>query len=129
MGFFWIFLFAFSFFLIPITTLPLVPVFLILLFVFYEKPWVFVLAFFAGILLDLSLFRPLGQTSVAFALFLLIISLYGKKFEVKTVPFVFFSSFLGSLIYLRFFGYQMVLFQSLISSILAVLLFRLKFLW
>lgn len=124
MIFFWIFLFLVSFFLIPIVTLPFFLPLLILVTVLYKKPWVFGLAFFYGAILDSFFFRPLGQTSLMLTVFLSIISLYGRKFEVRTVPFIFLSTFFGSLIYLWFFGYQMTFLQSLITALISILLFR-----
>ena len=123
MALFLIFLFAISFFLISITTIPFVITCLVILTVFYKNPLLFLVAFISGIILDISLFRPPGETSLVLVLFLLLISLYGRKFEVRTVPFVFLSSFLGSFLYLWFFGYRMVFLQSLVNALLGVLIF------
>ena len=107
-----------------ITTLPLVLIVLLCLAVIFEKTWIFALAFFMGLLLDLFQLRNLGQTSLFFIVFLIIVWLYEGKFEIKTNPFVFLSTFVGTFFYLIFFGYNYVFGQALVSSIIAVLLFK-----
>lgn len=124
MNAFFFFLLVLSFFLLGATTLPFFVVFLILATVFYPKSFAFLLAFIFGIILDVFNFQLLGKTSVFFCLLLFTLFLYERKFEIKTAPFVFFATFLGSFFYLWFFGYQMIFMQSLVSSIIAVLIFK-----
>ena len=107
-----------------ITTLPLVLIVLLCVAVIFEKTWIFALAFFMGLLLDLFQLRNLGQTSLFFIVFLIVVLLYEGKFEIKTNPFVFLSTFVGTFFYLIFFGYNYVFGQALVSSIIAVLLFK-----
>ena len=110
-----------------LTTIPLSIAALVVGTVLFKKSWVFFAAFLLGLLLDLFGLRSLGYTSLILAIFIFIIGLYERKFETQTVTFVFFTTFLGSLIYLMIFGYQMVFLQALINALLAVLFF--KFLW
>ena len=108
-----------------ITTIPLSLPLLVILSVFFRKSWVFFVAFGLGLLLDLFWLRSLGQTALMLVLFVLFINLYERKFETQTLTFVFSASFLGSLIYLQVFGYQQILLQSLVNSLLTLLLFKL----
>ncbi len=106
------------------TTLPLVLDVLLVSFVLNRGSWVFLASFLSGIILDIISLRLIGTTSVIFISLLFILTLYEKKFEVKTVYFVFFSSFIGSLIFLIVFKYDYVLQQGVVSSIFAILLFK-----
>lgn len=110
-----------------LTTVPFSIAILVISTVIFRKPWVFFAAFILGLFLDLSLLAPLGQTSLLFAVFIFTLFLYERKFETQTLTFVFFTTFLGSLTYLKVFGYNDILLQSFVSAVFAVLLF--KFLW
>jgi len=111
-------------FLETITTLPLVLIVLLYLAIIFKRPMLFALAFFSGLFLDLFLLRILGQSSLFFAIFLVIVLLYERKFEIKTLPFVFIASFLGALFYLLTYGNDYIFVQALVSSVIAVLLFQ-----
>lgn len=106
-----------------LTTAPLVLSFLIALYLLKREVWIFPLAFFTGVILDSLLLRPFGQTSLFFVMFILLIEIYERKFEIKTFPFVFMSSFLGSLAYLIIFGGN-IFPNVLISAFLAYLFFK-----
>lgn len=82
---------------------PLVLMVLTLLYCSYRTEWIFLVAFASGILLDIFLVRPVGITSSFFLIFLFLIFLYQKKFEVTSPYFVFLSLFLGSFAYYIFF--------------------------
>ena len=110
-----------------LTTIPLSIIILVVCAVIFRESWVFFAAFLLGLYLDLILIKPLGYTSLMLTVFVFLIRLYERKFETQTISFVLLSSFLGSLIYLKVFGYSNILAQSLVSSLLAILLF--KFLW
>lgn len=124
MWFILIFILFFLSFLEGITTLPLVLIVLLCLYIVFKRPMLFALAFFTGLFLDLFLLRTLGQTSLFFLIFLILVLLYERKFEIRTVPFVFVASFLGSLFYLLTYGSDYVFAQALVSSVIAVLLFQ-----
>ncbi len=121
-----ILLFTVSIILSGITTIPLFLPLLIVWAVIFRKPSVFFVAFVVGFFLDLLLLRPLGQTGLILVIAIFTVFLYEKKFETQTATFVFFASFLWSLIYLKIFGYENIFLQALINSLLAVLTFRLS---
>ncbi len=117
-------IFLLSFFLeSSITTLPLVFLTLLCLAVLTSKEWIFVVAFIAGVLLDALSFRTLGQSSLYFILYIFLVFLYERKFEISTKYFIFIASFLGSFGFLIIFSYNNLVLQSLMSSIIGVLIF------
>jgi len=118
-------IFFFLSFLEAITTLPLVLIVLLCMYIVFEGPWIFALAFFVGLILDLLQLRHLGQTSLFFAIFLIVVFMYERRFEIKTLPFVFIASFLGALFYLLIYSNDYIFVQALVSSAIAVLLFKL----
>src|SRR5437868_4014330 len=91
---------------------PLLLGVLVALAVIEKKSTVFFFAFLSGILIDMLLFHPVGTSSVFFVVFLYIIFLYQRKFEIQTMPFVFFASLIGSAVYLLVFGYREILLSS-----------------
>ncbi len=107
-----------------ISTIPFSVVLIVVATVIFKKSWIFFAALGIGLFLDLVSIRSLGYTSLVFTVFVLFIWLYERKFETQTITFVFFATFLGSLAYLIVFGYQQILLQSIISSVIAVLLFK-----
>ncbi len=114
----------FAIILEAITTLPLILIVLLCLTIVFKRSWIFGLAFFMGLFLDLYLVRNPGQTSLFFIVFLIIVLLYERKFEIKTKPFVFLSTFVGTLFYLLLFNYDYIFAQAFASSIVSLLLFR-----
>ncbi len=106
-----------------VTTLPLVFVTLLCLAVLVRKEWIFAIAFIAGMVLDALSFRVLGQSSLYFSVYIFLVFLYQKKFEIATKYFIFIASFLGSFGFLLLFSYGNAVLQSLISSIIGVLMF------
>lgn len=103
-----------------VTTIPLVLILLLNLFIATKKTSVFVIAFFCGLLLDAMLGNPLGETSIFYILFLAIIFLYERKFDIQTFPFVFISSFLGSFAYLILYNSRFILMQSFTSALISI---------
>jgi len=106
-----------------VTTLPLVFLTVLCLAVLTSKEWIFVIAFIAGVLLDALFFRALGQSSLYFILYIFLVFLYERKFEISTKYFIFIASFLGSFGFLIIFSYNNLILQSLMSSIIGVLIF------
>jgi cell shape-determining protein MreD len=106
-----------------VTTIPLVVVVLLCLTVMKRGGIVFLLAFFSGILLDIMTLHTLGQSSLFFTVMIFLVFLYQRKYEIHSYPFIVFSSFFGSLFFLLFFGYGSWFVQSLISAVIAVILF------
>ncbi|HEV2339919.1 MAG TPA: hypothetical protein VGT05_04120 [Patescibacteria group bacterium] len=72
--------------------LPLVLESLIVVAVVFQKEWIIFIAFCIGLLQDMMLLQNLGQSSLFFLFTLGILFLYSRKFEVNTIPFVFFFS-------------------------------------
>ncbi len=118
---FFLLLVAFS----AVTTIPFSVSLLVMSAVIFKKSWVFFAALAIGVLLDLVNLKPLGYTSLVFVIFVFLVRLYERKFETETFAFVFIATFLGSLIYLMIFGYQMIFLQAFINALFAVLAFRL----
>lgn len=108
-----------------VTTLPLVVLTLLVFSVVTKKQELLVVAFFSGLLLDIVRLSSLGQTSLFLLIFIFVVLLYDRKFEIQTLPFVAASSFLGSLAYLMIFVHNQIFMQALTSSIIALLLFKL----
>lgn len=107
------------------TTLPFSAGALVILYVWYRDSLVFFVAFILGLILDSLLVRDLGRTSFFFLVFLFVLFLYERKFEVNSLLFVFIASFIGGLSYLIFFGYSFAILQALVSSLITVVLFLL----
>lgn len=108
-----------------LTTLPLVLILLVVFYAVKRETWVFVAAFFTGVILDLILVRTIGTSSLFFVSFLFLEELYGRKFETQALPFVLLASFVGSIFYLLILGQTFIFQQSVISSIMALGVFKL----
>ncbi len=107
-----------------VTTIPFVFIVLLSFFVLERKEWVLFLALITGFFLDAITFRPLGLSGLFFSVFLFIVFIYERKFEIATVPFVLTASFIGSLFYLWiFYSKGIVVLESVFSAILGVLVF------
>jgi cell shape-determining protein MreD len=112
-----------TFFEGTMTTLPLVFLCIVILTILMRNLFLFILAFLSGIFLDAFALRPIGETSIFLLLFVFLILLYQRKYEINTYPFVLIVSFAGALLYLVLFGYQHVFWESIMSALFAVLLF------
>lgn len=110
---------------ISFTTIPLILNLILLLYIFNRKNWVYFAAFFSGMILDIAALRQIGTTSLFFIIFLFIANLYENKFEINSLPFIFFFSFLGSFIFLLIFGGNFIFWQTLVSAVFSALLFAL----
>ena len=107
-----------------VTTLPLVMLFFLSAAVVAKKTWIFPIAFLTGAVLDVLLLNPLGTTSLFLVIFLFIILLYDKKFDIQTFPFVFLASFIGSLIYfIAILHIPNIFTQAIISAVISTLSF------
>lgn len=106
-----------------VTTLPLT--FLILLFVVVatRRNEAFFLAFLTGFILDVLTMRMIGLSSIYFVIFVCIVFLYQKKFEIDTLPFITGFSFIGSLGYLVMTGSRGFILQALLVTIISALSF------
>lgn len=107
-----------------ITTFPLTLLLLFSVYVFTRGTWIFMIAFISGFFLDILSFKTPGTSSLLFLSFIFILTLYERKFELRTINFVLISCFLGSFLYLIILGYNYALLQAVISSLMAVLFFK-----
>ncbi len=108
---------------VTVTTLPLLLIFLLVIFISYKENNLFLFAVIFGLLFDFLSIRLLGQTSLFLLIYLLVITLYEKKFESSTLPFVFLAALIGSFFYLWFLGYPTEFLASGASAFLAVIIF------
>ena len=106
-----------------LTSLPLVLLSLLLFRVIMKGNNGFLLAFLAGIILDVFLLRPLGQTSVYFLVVLFIIGMYEKKFEVNSLPFLALATFVTAYLYLIIFPAPASIIQAVSITFLAGFLY------
>ena len=125
MKIFLIFLLLFLTILIESTLiqLPLTLIIFCILTVVYKEEWIFPVSLVVGIILDSLMFRPIGATSLFFLLFLLVVFLYEKKFELRSVWFVIFIVGVGSFFFLLVFGHTLLVVQTAISIVIGILLF------
>lgn len=106
-----------------VTTLPLTLLILLILTVIRRDEMVFVAAFVAGLLLDVLLLRVWGQTSLFFIIFVFVILLYERKFEIASLPFIIFSTVFGTLSYFLFSQQTQAIFHAFASIPLSALFF------
>lgn len=96
-----------------ITTVPLTLVSIIFLAVSRKSNDVFLIAFLAGLILDILSFSLVGISSIYFVTVTYLIFLYQKKFEIETLNFLLVISFFGSFFYALMDGILVSLLQSL----------------
>lgn len=107
-----------------LTSMPLVFLILLCIAIIERKEWVFLVAFVAGVVLDILTFRTVGETSLFFTVFIFLVFLYERKFETGTKPFVFISSLIGSFVFLLiFYPGKFIVFESIINAAIGILLF------
>lgn len=106
-----------------LTSLPLVLVCLLCLMIMKRDESVFILAMIAGLLLDILSLRPLGSTCLFFIIFVFLLLLYQRKYEIDSYPFVGFSAFCGTLLFLAIFGEGNIVLESLMSTCIGLVLF------
>lgn len=86
-----------------ITSLPLVLMMLIITATQIHSTNIFLVGFVGGIVLDIVLIRPIGETSSYFLIILFLMSMYEKKYEVGSALFVTIFTFIASGIYFLIF--------------------------
>lgn len=124
MWFFLILIFLIVIDILDIAALPLICLLLLTIFLKDKKSWVFGFAFISGLIVDILLARPFGQTSLFFVTFVFIVLLYGRKFEIQSPFFILLSAFLGEILYLFLFNYNYAIQQAFISSVAAIILWK-----
>ena len=124
MFFFFLILLIISIFLeATVVPLPLVFICLLIYNIFKRRVDIFPLSFFAGFILDIVTVRQTGSSGLFFLLFFLMVSLYQRKYEISSYTFVMMSSFAGTYLYGLVFGNGDLLFQSGLSSLIALVSF------
>ncbi len=106
-----------------IISIPLTLITLLCITIIRRDTSVFIVAFLAGIFLDIFALRQIGGTSIFFITFVFLILLYQRKYEIYSYPFVLAGSFIGATLFLSVFRYANVLPQAGISVIVAFFLF------
>lgn len=99
-----------------ITTVPLILAVLTVYMILNKQTRFFYAGFAGGIILDSLSVRVLGSSSAFFVIWLYLILLYDRKYEIKSSVFVFLSIFFGSVIFLYVFKYNYVLLNALTAS-------------
>ena len=102
-----------------ITTIPLLIGWVLYIAVSERPAVVCFFSFLAGILLDSLTFHPIGASSIFFICMLLLVYLYQRKFEVKSVLFICAASFVSSLVYQYLFGSVYIFQSSLVNALFA----------
>lgn len=97
---------------------PLMLLFLLAFHILKKSNAVLYYAFFSGFILDIFFTRTFGITSLFFITFLLIVSLYENKFEIKSLSFAIFASLFGSLGYSMLFYNTHIFLEVITSAIL-----------
>jgi len=106
-----------------VTTLPLVLICILCLTIFKRKAIIFPIAFLAGLILDILTVRVLGSASIYYLVFIFLILLYQRKYEINSYPFVAAATFLGSFGFLIIFNRGNLLLDPLFSSLVALVFF------
>lgn len=106
-----------------VTSLPLVLIAILIGSVTTRKNEIFLLAFLAGMFLDMLTLKTVGISSLFFVLYVLIIYLYRRKFEIENLGFVVVFSFIGSFIYLFITGSGFALIESFIATLISSISF------
>ena len=101
-----------------ITSIPLVFLIILFLAVIRRSNEVFIIAFFSGLILDILSFGRIGFSSLYFTVFVFLIFMYQRKFEIETINFLVIFSFFGSFGYLFLTGSGSILVQSLFATLL-----------
>ncbi len=121
MKFFWILgiLSILLFLQTTIFSLPLVLGGLLFFCVLYKEQWIFPVGFGMGILLDMLTFHPIGLTSIFFTILLGIVFLYERKFEIQSLTFITFVTFLASLVYGLLFHEPQIFLEAVMLAVFA----------
>jgi cell shape-determining protein MreD len=108
-----------------VTSLPLVLVCLLCLTIQRRDGSVFIFALLAGFILDVLSLRAIGSASLFFVVFVFLLLLYQRKYEIDSYPFVGFATFFGSLLFMLLFDGGINLLQVLICTGIGLLVFAL----
>lgn len=110
-------------FFIPV---PLMLLFFLFFVILFREAWVVFVGIFFGCILDSLLFVHMGESSLFFIIAASLIFLYGRKFEVEHMGFGLIFSTLASWLYLLVIGQAHVAVLTLLSLVVALILFGSK---
>jgi cell shape-determining protein MreD len=77
------------------------------------------MAFFSGLFLDILMLGTLGLTSMYFIIFVLMVFLYQKKFEIDNLNLIIVFTFLGGIGYLWLLSASYIIFQAIILTLIS----------
>jgi hypothetical protein len=106
-----------------ITTLPFSLSLLLILMVVKRNETPLIAAVITGLSIDIMTMRVIGVTGLFALLFLFLIVLYDRKFEIATFPFVTGASFMGSIVYLFIFQVPQAFIQAVTVAGITGILF------
>lgn len=106
-----------------VSTLPLTLLVILFGAIKTRKNEIFLLAFLSGLFLDILTIRTPSLSGLYFVVFVFVIFLYQKKFEIESIPFISSVSFLGGLGYLILIGAKSPIIQALITAFIMSLSF------
>lgn len=101
-----------------LTTMPFIVGIFVLLAVFFQKEWVALAAFLAGIIFDIMSLRPIGSVSIFLTILVSLLYIYQNKFEIQNSRFIFVVIFVACFIFLKTMNFNAVLLQSFLVSLL-----------
>lgn len=110
-----------------LSSFPIILDVLLISYILTRSTKIVTASFISGIFLDIFTVKTVGISSMFFVVFLFLVFLYERKFEITTLPFVLITSFLGSLGYLVLTQDTILFFESLVSAIITVGLFTVIF--
>lgn len=101
-----------------VTALPLTLLLILAIAVIFRRNEVFLIAFFAGLLLDILTYRTVGFSSLYFSGMVFAILLYQRKFEIESANFIFVASIIAIFGYLFALGASHILLTTIASCLI-----------
>jgi cell shape-determining protein MreD len=106
-----------------IISIPLTLVGLLVLFVNKKDTSIFLYAWLTGVLLDIAYVRTIGLTSIFFTTFIFLVSLYDKKYEIRTLPFCIIAICTGAALLGLLYEKNNILMHAGIAAMIASIIF------
>lgn len=106
-----------------ILTLPLTLLLVLFSAIIFRNNYIFALAFFAGLFLDIFAMRSIGWSSAIFVTLVFAVFLYQKKFEIDSLRFILILAFIGTFSYLIIFGIRQPILQAFIATLIIFISF------
>lgn len=120
-----VFLAILFFMILPmVSVVPFAVGILAVAYVLYRNSWVFAGALVGGLVLDSLSIDRIGVSSMYLLVFLLLIFLYERKFEIQTREFVFLTALVGSVGYLLIVKGEIATLSGFLSALIAVSIFE-----